>query len=202
MIRPHERPSEGPLARRAAEMQALVPVIRTARLVLRAPRIEDFGTFAAIAGSDRSAGMGGPMTRETAWAEFMQMTGTWYLRGHGSWTIEARATGATLGFVLIGFEPGDREPELGYMLTEEAEGQGIAAEAARAARDHGFGEMGLASLVSYVEPANDRSRRVAEGLGAMRDRAAEAELDPGDAALVYRHRPDAAPDTALPESRP
>lgn len=184
----HERPGTGPTAARAAAMQALVPVIETRRLTLRAPRIEDFPVYFDIAGAPRSKGMGGPMSRGEAWADFVQVVATWYLRGHGGWTIEDRATAEILGFVIIGFEPGDREPELGYMLTAAAEGRGIATEAARAARDHGFGPFGLASMVSYVADDNVRSIRVAERLGAVLD--VPADWDHADT-LVYRHR---APD--------
>ncbi|MEZ5884221.1 MAG: hypothetical protein R3D53_10315 [Paracoccaceae bacterium] len=42
----------------------------------------------------------------------------------------------------------------------------------------------LETLVSYVDPGNDRSRRLAERLGAARDEKA-ARQDPQD--LVYRH---------------
>ena len=186
MTAPHERPATGPAAALAARMQALVPVIETERLTLRAPRIEDFAVYLDIAGGPRSAGMGGPMTRTEAWADFIQVVGTWYLRGHGGWTIVERQTGEVLGFVLLGFEPGDREPELGYMLTEAAEGRGIATEAARAARDQGFGPFGLPSLVSYVAEDNAPSIRVAERLGALLD--VPADWEHADT-LVYRHHP-------------
>jgi RimJ/RimL family protein N-acetyltransferase len=87
-----------------------------------------------------------------------------------------------VGFVLIGFEPGDLEPELGWLFLPAAEGQGYAAEAATAARHHALSVLGLPSLVSYIDPANDRSARLAARLGARRD----GEVDGAD---VWRHAP-------------
>ncbi len=58
---------------------------------------------------------------------------------------------------------------------------------ARTARDHGFGVMRLASLVSYIDPPNTRSIRLAERLGACVDDAAAAEFT--RPVLVYRHAP-------------
>ena len=186
---PHEAPPTGAAAAFAARLQAMPPRLETPRLVLRAPMIEDFQPFAGIMLSDRAAFMVGeaPYTRDNAWFEFTHCVAGWLLRGHGMWTIEAREGGEVLGFVLIHMEPGDREPELGWFLTEAAEGHGYALEASRAVRDWGLGDLGLASLVSYIDPPNARSIRLAERLGAWRDRPAETGFD--EPVLVYRHAP-------------
>ena len=138
MIRaPHEIATPGPAADAAARMQAALPRLETARLILRAPRLEDFEIYARIGASDRGRHLVADNTdRAALWLDFTQMVATWLLRGHGVWTVEARTDGAVLGFVLIGFEPGDHEPELGYLFRETAEGRGYAQEAATAARDH------------------------------------------------------------------
>ncbi|MDI3336567.1 GNAT family N-acetyltransferase [Defluviimonas aestuarii] len=186
MIRPWEQPPTGPAAALAGALSALIPVIETARLRLRAPRICDFDDWAAIECDERGRYIGGPMSREDAWLDFTQATATWLLRGHGLWTVEGKADGALLGFVLLGFEPGDREPELGYLFSAAAEGKGLAHEAALAARAHAFGALGWDTQVSYIDHGNDRSVRLAERLGATRDHAAEAAFD--EPVLVYRHR--------------
>jgi RimJ/RimL family protein N-acetyltransferase len=186
---PHEAPPTGFCAERAARLGAGLPRLETARCILRAPKIEDFPSFAGIFLSDRAKFMIGDqaMDRGRAWIEFAQCTAGWLLRGHGMWTIEAKTGGAVLGFVLILMEPGDREPELGWFLTEAAEGKGYAYEAARAARDFGIDTLQLPRLVSYVDPPNARSICLAERLGAVRDAAAEAEFD--EPVLVFRHWP-------------
>ena len=189
MIPRHEMPPAGSAAALAGTVAAAIPILETARTRLRAPRAEDFDTFAGIACDARGAFLGGPMSRADAWTEFAQMAAGWLLHGHGLWTVEARGDGRCLGFVMIGLEPGDAEPELGFLLTAEAEGKGYGREAAEAARDFAWQELGLASLVSYIDAENERAIELALCLGAARDRKAEAAL--GQPVCVYRHpRPE------------
>ena len=105
----------------------------------------------------------------------------------GAWVATQRDSAAVVGFFQIGAEPGDWEPELGWLVSQDAEGKGYATEAAKAVRSHAFGTLGLASLVSYVDFENKRSVRVAERLGATRDAEAEAWLPEHEACCVYRH---------------
>jgi len=167
MTAPHEMPIAGAAQGIAADIAGRVPVLRTKRLTLRAPRLEDFAAYAAIACGPRADTIDGPMTRDAAWDDFMRMVGLWILRGHGVWTVEAK--GRIAGFALIGFEPGDQEPELGYFTADGLEGQGIATEAARAVLEHAFGALGLNRLVSYIHPGNAASIAVARRLGAVQD---------------------------------
>jgi RimJ/RimL family protein N-acetyltransferase len=168
MIAAHERPIPGPAADFAATLAARLPVIETTRLRLRAPRLSDFDAWAEIFTGPAGPHLGGPFDRDEAFTEFAATCGLWLIRGHGVWTVEPKAGGEVLGFVLIGFEPGDQEPELGYLFRPSAAGQGFATEAARALRDHAFGPMGMDRLVSYIDPENPASIRVAERLGATR----------------------------------
>ncbi|MEL7027001.1 MAG: GNAT family N-acetyltransferase [Pseudomonadota bacterium] len=181
----HETPSTGPCADLAAAMQAMVPVLETKRLVLRAPRIEDFQDFARIVLSPQGTTYGDPANREEAWSEFMQLTGTWMLRGHGTWVVTLKTDGKTIGLVQLGAEPGDLAPELGYLLDAEFEGQGYASEAARAVRDHGFGTFELPKIASYIDKSNARSIALAHRLGAVEDTPTDwAEHD----TLAFRHK--------------
>ena len=110
-------------------------------------------------------------------------------RFHSGWTVEM--DGNVYGFVMIGVEPGDHEREVGYILTKDAEGQGIAQEAARAARDYTFETLGFETMVSYINPKNTRSANVSQRLGGRRD--AQAEAKPGNRMHIYRYpRPEAA----------
>jgi RimJ/RimL family protein N-acetyltransferase len=181
MTDPHEIAIPGPARDLAARLASVVPQIDTARLRLRAPDLSDFDAWAEILTGPAAPYLGGPFTREDAFTEFVAAVGLWLLRGHGLWSVDTRA-GDLVGFVLIGFEPGDQEPELGYLFRPAAEGQGYATEAAAAARDHALTAMGLPSLVSYVDPANGASARVAARLGAYRDNSQ-------DGSDVWRHAP-------------
>lgn len=185
-----ERPPVGIPADQAARTAASVPVLETARLHLRALRAADFDVWAPIACTERGAYIGGPMSREDAWFDFIQLAASWMLHGFGGWTITMKGSDIPLGFVLIGFEPGDREPELGWLLSEAAEGQGIAEEAARAVR--AFADrLGLRSLVSYIDNANTRSSALAGRLAARPDMAATHALDAKARFTVWRHLPTA-----------
>lgn len=190
---PWEAAPSGTAAVHAAALRGMLPRLETERLVLRAPEIGDFEPYREILMSDRAVYMDGPLDRRGAWLDFTQCVANWQLRGHGLFTIEAKATGETLGFTLICMEWGDQEPELGWFLAEAAEGCGYACEAAKAVRDWGLATLDLPSLVSYIDPPNTRSVRLAERLGAWRDEVASAALSKAQDAdvSVYRHWPPA-----------
>ena len=183
MKMPCETPSTGPAAAIAAGLAAQIPELRTARLRLRAPRITDFYSYAGIVTGPRGAHFA--LTgRDEAWLDFNQMVAGWVLRGHGLWTVEDRQ-GGLLGFVLLGFDPEDPEPELGYIFSEAAEGQGYATEAATAVRDFAFGRLGWPTLVSFISPGNTRSIALAERLEAYPD--GQIDDPAGGRTLIYRH---------------
>jgi RimJ/RimL family protein N-acetyltransferase len=182
---PHETPLPGPAADLAARIAAAIPVIETARLRLRAPRLTDLPAWHEIFLGPSAPFLGGPFDRDDSFTDFAATVGLWLLRGHGVWAVEPRDGGATLGFVLVGFEPGDREPELGYLFTPAGEGRGYATEAAQAARDWALHSMHLPSLVSYVAPDNTRSQRLAARLGAVPDGCEQGST-------VWRHAPQNA----------
>lgn len=163
------------------------PMIETERLRLRPYRIEDFEPVAALMGSDWSAPMGGPFSREMAWFYFASECGSWALCGHGGWSVELKE-GDSAGQVTVNRFGHWPEVELGWTVWPEHEGKGIALEAARAARDWAFGSGGLQTLVSYISPGNARSLALARRLGALEDHT--AALPEGETAadtVVYRH---------------
>jgi RimJ/RimL family protein N-acetyltransferase len=187
MTAPHLAPIPGPAAAFAAGLRVALPVLETARCVLRAPVLEDAPAWIAIMVPDAEGHLGGPHDAADAFREFAATVGLWLLRGHGLWTVTDRAD-AVLGFVLVGFEPGDRVPELGWLFLPEARGQGLATEAAAAARDWARAEAGLPALVSYIDPGNAASRRLALRLGARADGAIPDPVS-GAEAEVWRHFP-------------
>ena len=170
----------------AQAIRALVPVIETERLRLRAPMLADFAAYEAVFTSDRAAYMGGPFTTEEAFGDFTQAVAGWMLQGMGAWTITAKGSDAALGWVYLWQEFGDPEPELGWVLVQEAEGRGYASEAARAVLPLAMDLLGPGRVVSYIDAGNAASARIAIKLGARRDPKAEAALGEPDL-HVYRH---------------
>jgi RimJ/RimL family protein N-acetyltransferase len=178
------QPPVGLAARAAEGHRASVPVLETGRLRLRAPRTEYLAAWTHAWLLDFAEEGDGA---EDAWIEFSCYSAGWLLHGHGLWSVERREDGTLLGFVLLGLEWDDDEPELGYIFLREHQGQGYAREACEAARD--FGLTLLDTFVSYVDPGNAASNRLAQSLGATRDAAAEARInmDADDAIHVWRY---------------
>lgn len=189
MTAPVEKHHPGRASRQASKIGGRIPTLDTRRLQLRAPRIYDFGAFASILCDDkRSEFLGGPFLRDEAWAAYSQAIATWMLHGHGLWTIDAQ-TAPSAGFIVLGFEYSDPEPELGVFLTDEAEGHGYAQEAAEAVLAHAWNDLGWETLASYVNSSNLRCISLMERLKATRDAKAEDALN--DGTLVFRHNKEA-----------
>lgn len=161
-----------------------IPVIETARLVLRGPRDTDAAPLAAFLHSPRAEWIGGPFPDDDAadWLDWQR--GEWARLGRGSWIVALRQDDTPIGRVGLLEHEGWPEPELGWFLFEGFEGRGYAHEAALAARAHATGPLGLPPLFSFIEPANDRSRALAERLGAVHER--DARFKDHDF-RIYRH---------------
>jgi RimJ/RimL family protein N-acetyltransferase len=169
-----------------ADLVGHLPTFQTRRLVLRAPSLADWPAYRAVFMSDRARYMDGPFTEDQAWADFCEGVAGWLLHGTGMWTMTLHDNDAPLGWLYLWREKDDPEPEIGWVLTGEAEGQGHALEAARAVLPLAVTLFGRGGFVSYIDAENTRSARIATRLGAQRDPAAETLLaDPG--LHIYRH---------------
>ncbi|WP_374635423.1 GNAT family N-acetyltransferase [Paracoccus sp. (in: a-proteobacteria)] len=173
----------------SAPLSVQVPVLSSQRLILREPRLADFDRFAEFSASPRAGFVGGPMDRVQAWRRFASGVGHWILRGFGLWTIEDRASGAVAGRTGLIAHEGWPETELGWQIYDGFEGRGYAHEAATLARDHATRVMGLPPMISLIAPANSRSRRLAERMGAQVERE---DAVAGIPCLIYRHPKAAA----------
>jgi RimJ/RimL family protein N-acetyltransferase len=117
-------------------MQA--PMIRTARLVLRPYRLEDFPSLLALYETDRSAFIGGRLSTRQVWDGFMNCIGQWPVLGLGGWAVEETVSGMLVGEVAVHCPVDYPETELGWLLFEGFEGRGYGHEAALAARHWAF----------------------------------------------------------------
>lgn len=144
-----------------------VPQVSGDRIALRGFEIGDFDAYAAFYGSDRARFVGGPMDRRKAWAEFAVDTVGWQLRGYGMWAVDLQDSGELIGWAGVIQPEYYDEPELGWMLRDGYEGQGLAFEAAETARSFARSTLGLDGLASFIAEGNDRSIRLAERLGAV-----------------------------------
>lgn len=168
------------------------PVLETARLRLRRPAPADLAPGFAFWSSDRSHMMGGPWTMERLQAETQGLHDQWARHGFSLFTVTRHGSDAGIGGIGPFFPDTHPEPELGWSLWNAAdEGQGLAHEAALAARDWFFATSGYSTAVSHTDPLNARSHRLCERLGGVVD--PDAAHPYGDEpTLVYRYRRGAA----------
>lgn len=94
--------------------------------------------------------------------------------------IQARDDGRALGNVnLAGLGDGGREAAVGYWLTPEARGRGLATAATSLLIDWGLRNLGLERVEFAIVPENHASQRVAERVRAtpegVRERSHQAE---------------------------
>ena len=163
---------------------ANIPVLETRRLILRGPEAEDYPDFKATFSSYRSRFMGGPLNSYEAWMLYAAEIGHWNIRGYGMWMIHDKATDETYG-MAGGWMPAKwPEREIAWIIWPDKAGHGYALEATHAARRYSYTQLGWETAVSYLDPKNLDSIRLAERLGAVKDREA-ASVDGHD--VVYRH---------------
>ncbi len=162
-----------------------IPTFETERLILRAPHLVDLSAMIEFFSTERSHMVGGPKDELGCWSSLSSRLGHWALRGYGLWHLTEKASDAFVGWAGIIDVPGWAEPELGWALMAEAEGKGLGFEAAQAARDYAAEHQGLNGVISYIAHENDRSRALAERLGATLETENAALL--GQTAQIWRH---------------
>jgi len=161
-----------------------IPVLETRRLVLRGPEPQDYPDFKATFASYRSRFMGGPLNPYEAWMLYAAEIGHWAIRGYGMWMIHLRDTDETVGMAGGWFPAKWPEREIAWIIWPDKAGHGYALEATHAVRKHLYYTLGWEGAVSYIDPKNLDSIRLAERLGAVKDGQAPT-IDGNDA--VYRH---------------
>jgi RimJ/RimL family protein N-acetyltransferase len=147
-------------------------LIETERLVLRKPRLDD--DLTAFAEDDEVQRWTGG-TGESPSELLERWMRRWERNGVGQFIVELdghfigrvgfvvwdNRTWETSAYDLAGKHA---ETELGWAILRTEWGHGYATEAARAAREW----ANLDRVISLIDPANERSIRVAEKLGAER----------------------------------
>lgn len=117
----------------------------------------------------RFVGQRRPQTRAETAALLARVHAHWEVHGFGLWAVERddRLIGFA-GVAYAAFIPElARRTELGWRLERASWGQGLATEAAVAARDDALGRLGLPELISIIDPGNVRSKRVAAKVGMV-----------------------------------
>ena len=189
------------------------PELRTDRLVLRDWRESDLLPFGEL-NADPVVMEHFPSTldAEGTRATVERQRARWRDDGMGWWAVEDAATGSfvgAVGLMRVDFaapfhDVSQPVAEIGWRLARSAWGQGYATEAASASLQWGFDDLRLDEIVSFTVTANQRSRRVMERLGMVRDPSVDFEhprVDPDSPLrhhVVYRLRAPGRPGVATP----
>jgi len=164
---------------------AFYPELETDRLRLRRWRESDVDPFLEFYRDPQSQAVyGTDVKRSDVWRRVGLFIGHWQLRFYGPWALEDHASGKFAGYCGLWFPDGWSDPEIGWGIMPEFRRRGYAGEAASRVRDYGYREKRLPRLVSYINPDNKASIRVAEKLGAVPD---GEFLMHGKIHLVYLH---------------
>lgn len=143
------------------------PTLETERLILRAPRAEDFEAWAAFAGDEETMRhLGGVQARAIAWRGICTMTGAWEIRGFSMFSVVEKSSGRWVGRLGPWAPEGWPGTEVGWGLIREVWGRGYATEGAIAAIDWAFDALGWDEVIHTIEPANTASQAVARRLGS------------------------------------
>jgi ribosomal-protein-alanine N-acetyltransferase len=162
--------------------------LTTERLVLRQLREADLDALAEIyADPETMRFLGGPRTRESTRTRLVSMIAEHREQGFGLWATTLRADGTLIGRcgILVQEVEGRIEHEIAYLLGREWWGKGYATEAAAAIRGHARAELGLARLISLIDPENAASQAVARRIGMQHERTVVFE---GRATMLFAEK--------------
>ena len=169
------------------------PVLETARLRLRNYRAGDLEEEAQTLGDPEVARFlgGKTLSREEAWRKLLCGPGLWALVGYGYWAVERKSDGRLIG--KAGFADFKREmtpsiegiPEIGWIFSPHAQGQGYATEAVAAALKWSDEVLKADEVTAIIDHANAASIRVAEKNG-FSDR--EEASYRGEPILLFRRK--------------
>jgi RimJ/RimL family protein N-acetyltransferase len=168
--------------------------LRTARLVLRPVGGADLPDLIAIKADPRvfAVMLGGVRSIVQTQEELARDVVAWGAEGFGIWSVHEQGSSApgttrkgSSGFVgITGLErrPDGRGVALRFALWPEAQGRGLAREAAGAALRFGHDEAGLTRIVAVARANNFASRMVLGGIGMT---ACESFMQNGWPMVLY-----------------
>jgi ribosomal-protein-alanine N-acetyltransferase len=160
--------------------------LETERLRLRPYRPDDLDDLAAMfSDPEHMRWYPEPFPREGSLAWLEHQIAGYEEPGYALWIVEDRATAEFLGTAgpALRVVEGVEEVEIGWHTRPGRKGEGIAPEAAAAARDWAFASLDVDHVISLVRPENQASCRVAEKIGMHVDREVDYK---GLRHLVYR----------------
>ncbi len=150
-------------------VRALNPlwIVRTARLLLTPVGGADLPDLRAIKADPRvfAVMLGGVRSRVETAEELADDVVAWGANGFGIWAIRECAGAGFVGITGLERRPDGRGVALRFALWPEAQGRGLAREAAGAALRYGHQRSGLRRIIAVARENNFASRTVLGGIG-------------------------------------
>ncbi len=144
--------------------------LTTERLIFRQWQHKDYPMFAEFYTRPENARfVGGVKSPEASWRLMATYIGHYELCGFSYLALTEKDSGNLIGTVGVWNSHPWPEPELGYWLLPQAQGKGYGVEAGLAVKQFALEELELDSLVSYIDPENHASKKLALRLGAQFD---------------------------------
>jgi RimJ/RimL family protein N-acetyltransferase len=142
--------------------------LETPRLLLRPTLPQDFAPFAAFQADAESMRYLGsaPQPRSLAWRSFLTMAGAWAMQGFAMFSVIEKTSGQWVGRVGPWQPEGWPGTEVGWGIARDRCRLGYATEAATAAIDWAFENLGWTDVIHVIDPANVASQGVARKLGS------------------------------------
>jgi [ribosomal protein S5]-alanine N-acetyltransferase len=150
-----------------------VPVLETGRVRLRPYRDGDVDAMFVLYSDPRVMRYWSfPAWTERSQAE-QYLARAWAAMEAGEifpWAIADRATDVLIGaLTFFSLHREQKRLEIGYSLSPDRQGQGLAADALRCAIGFGFDTVGLVRIEADIDPRNLASGKLLERLGFVRE---------------------------------
>jgi RimJ/RimL family protein N-acetyltransferase len=157
-------------------------VLRTARLLLTPVGGADLPDLRAIKADPRvfAIMLGGVRSPQQTGEELANDVADWGANGFGTWAV--RESGRFLGVTGLARRPDGRGVALRFALWPEAQGRGLAREAAAAALRFGHRQARLPRIVAVAREQNFASRMVLGGIGMT---ACDSFIQSGYRMVIY-----------------
>jgi RimJ/RimL family protein N-acetyltransferase len=144
-------------------------MLETPRLWLRPQRGEDFDAWARfVADPAATRHLGGPVPRTVAWRSFLTMAGAWAVQGFAMFSVIDKSSGRWVGRVGPWYPEGWPGTEIGWGIVRDCWRRGYATEAATAAIDWAFDELGWSEVIHVIDVDNTASQALARKLGSRK----------------------------------
>lgn len=175
-------------------------ILETKRCLVRETTVEDVEEFYRIYSEPSITEFMEPLyddpERERAYAkDYIDQAYAFY--GFGIWTVLAKpeegqdisgvdSEPEVIGRAGICYREGYEDPEIGFIIAVDKQGQGYASEVCREILRYGHEELGFERILAFVQPANGASLKVCDKIGM--NRLGEAFIQGVNHIILYHDR--------------